>query len=82
MATIRKPDFSDPAVRICTVSGATVLLLYLIAILSAREVDVEKMSPSTPRKAIELNKRNEGVVHSGPGEPLSGRLYRAGVGDQ
>lgn len=81
MAIIRKPDFSDPAVRVCTVSAATVLLLYLIAIFSANDVDVEKMAPSTPRKAIELNKRNEGVVHSGPGEPLSGRLYRAGVGD-
>ncbi len=81
MASIRKPDFSDPAVRVCTVSGVTVLLLYLIAIFSASEVDVEKMSPSTPRKAIEMNKRNEGVVHSGPGEPLSGRMYRAGVGD-
>jgi hypothetical protein len=82
MARLRKPDFRDPAVRVCTVSGLTVLLLYAIALLSANDVDVEHISPSTPRKAIELNKRNEGVVHSGPGEPVSGRQFRPGVGDR
>ena len=82
MIRFRKPDFRDPAVRICAVSGLTVLLLYAIALLSGNEVDVEALSPSTPRKAIEMNKRNDGVVHSGPGEPVSGRMYRAGVGDR
>lgn len=68
--------------RICAVSGVTVLLLYAIALVSGKNVDVEQLSPSTPRKAIEINKRNDGIVHSGPGEPVTGRQYRAGVGDR
>jgi hypothetical protein len=82
MIRLRKPDFRDPAVRICAVSGITVLLLYAIALVSGKNVDVEQLSPSTPRKAIEINKRNDGIVHSGPGEPVTGRQYRAGVGDR
>ena len=74
--------FRDPAVRVCTVSFFTLSLLYLISFFSAREVDVATASPSTPRKSLEMNKRNDGIVHSGPGEPVSGRLYRAGVGDR
>jgi hypothetical protein len=70
----------DPAVRVCTASLVTVALLYAIAIVSGNEVDVASVSPSTPRKSLEINKRNDGIVHSGPGEPVSGRLFRAGVG--
>jgi hypothetical protein len=72
----------DPAVRVCTVSFVTVMLLYAISLVSGNEVDVATASPSTPRKSLEMNKRNEGLVHSGPGEPVSGRLFRAGVGDR
>ena len=74
--------FRDPAVRICTVSAVTVAVLYAIAAFSKNEIDVATASPSTPRKSLEINKRNDGIVHSGPGEPVSGRLYRAGVGDR
>ena len=74
--------FRDPAVRVCTVSFLTVALLYVIALFSTGEVDVATAAPSTPRKSLEINKRNDGIVHSGPGEPVSGRLYRAGVGDR
>jgi hypothetical protein len=74
--------FREPAVRVCTVSFVTLTLLYLVALFSGREVDVATASPSTPRKSLEMNKRNDGIVHSGPGEPVSGRLYRAGVGDR
>lgn len=69
----------DPAVRICTVSFITVTLLYAISLFSRNEIDVATASPSTPRKSLEINKRNDGIVHSGPGEPVSGRLFRAGV---
>lgn len=72
----------DPAVRVCTASLATVALLYAIAMISGNEVDVASMSPSTPRRSLEINKRNDGIVHSGPGEPVSGRRFRAGVGDR
>jgi hypothetical protein len=82
MIQFRKPDFRDPAVRVCTVSGVTVLLLYAIALVSGNNVDVEQLSPSAPRKAIEINKRNDGIIHSGPGEPVTGRQYRAGFGDR
>ena len=74
--------FRDPAVRVCTVSFITVALLYTIAVLRSSEVDVATASPSTPRRSLEINKRNDGIVHSGPGEPVSGRLFRAGVGDR
>jgi hypothetical protein len=74
--------FRDPAVRVCTVSFVTLSLLYLIAAFSSHEIDVATASPSTPRKSLEMNKRNEGLIHSGPGEPVSGRLFRAGVGDR
>ena len=74
--------FRDPAVRVCAVSFFTLSLLYLISFFSEREVDVATASPSTPRKSLEINKRNDGIVHSGPGEPVSGRRYRAGVGDR
>lgn len=74
--------FQDPAVRVCTVSFVTVALLYAISLVSGNKVDVATMSPSTPRKSLEINKRNDGIVHSGPGEPVSGRLFRAGVGDR
>ncbi|HEX2113859.1 MAG TPA: hypothetical protein VHM01_05595 [Alphaproteobacteria bacterium] len=74
--------FRDPAVRVCTVSIITVAILYAISLVSGNQVDVSVASPSTSRKSLEINKRNEGIVHSGPGEPVSGRLFRAGVGDR
>jgi hypothetical protein len=74
--------FRDPAVRICTVSFITVALLYAISLVSGNEIDVATVSPSTPRRSLEINKRNEGIVHSGPGEPVSGRTFRAGVRDR
>jgi hypothetical protein len=77
-----KIHFRDPAVRVCTVSFITMALLYAISFVSGNEVDVAVASPSTPRKSLEINKRNDGIVHSGPGEPVSGRMFRAGVGDR
>ena len=78
-----KLHFRDPAVRVCTVSFLTVAILYAISLVSGRnQVDVSVAAPSTPRKSLGINKRNEGIVHSGPGEPLSGRQFRAGVGDR
>lgn len=74
--------FRDPAVRVCTVSFLTVMLLYVISVFSKDEIDVAVASPSTPRRSLEINKRNDGIIHSGPGEPVSGRLFRAGVGDR
>jgi hypothetical protein len=52
--------FRDPAVRICTVSAVTVAVLYAIAAFSKNEIDVATASPSTPRKSLEINKRNDG----------------------
>jgi hypothetical protein len=77
-----KVHFRDPAVRVCTISFITVALLYVISLVSGNQIDVSVASPSTPRKSLEINKRNEGIVHSGPGEPVSGRMFRAGVGDR
>ena len=77
-----KLHFRDPAVRVCAASFVTVAILYAISLVFGNEVDVSAASPSTPRKSLEINKRNEGIVHSGPGEPVSGRLFRAGVGDR
>lgn len=65
------------------VATATVVLLWGISAIAAQfQVDVAALSPSTPTKAIELNKRNDGVVHSGPGLPLLGKLYRPGITDR
>lgn len=65
------------------VTTATVVLLWGISAIAAQyQVDVAALSPSTPTKAIELNKRNEGVVHSGPGLPILGKLYRPGITDR
>lgn len=76
---MRKFGPHGPMIRVCAVAGATIALLYAIAVLSARDIDVERLAPSTPRKSIELNKRNNGIIHSGPGEPALGKTYRAGA---
>lgn len=76
---MRNIRLHDPIARICAVTGATVALIYVISALSARDVDVERLAPSTPRKSIELNKRNDGIIQSGPGDPVLGKTYRAGA---
>jgi hypothetical protein len=73
--------FRHLRVQACIVGAITGILLYTISLISER-VDAKKLAPSTPRSSIAINARNEGVVHSGPGEPATGRLFRAGVGDR
>lgn len=73
--------FRHLRVQACLVGAITGILLYAASIISDR-VDVKKLAPSTPRSSVAITARNEGVVHSGPGEPVNGRIYRAGVGDR
>jgi len=71
----------DLKIQACIVGAMAGILLYAISVLSER-IDVSKLAPSTPRSSLAINDRNEGIIHSGPGEPVNGRLYRAGVGDR
>ena len=71
----------DLKIQACIVGATTVVLLYAIALVTDR-VDASKLSPSTPRSSLAINDRNDGIIHSGPGEPVSGRVFRAGVGDR
>jgi hypothetical protein len=73
--------FRHLRLQACLLGVLTGVLLYTISVVSER-IDAKKLAPSTPRSSIAINARNEGVVHAGPGEPVSGRLYRAGVGDR
>lgn len=73
--------FRHLRVQACLVGAITGILLYAASFVSDR-VDAKKLAPSTPRSSTAINARNDGVVHSGPGEPVNGRLYRAGVGDR
>jgi hypothetical protein len=68
-------------VQACVAGLITGCILYAISVVSER-IDAKKLAPSTPRSAIAINDRNDGIVHAGPGEPVNGRLYRAGVGDR
>jgi hypothetical protein len=68
-------------VQACIIGALSVLVLYIIAVTTGR-MDVSKLSASTPRSSLAINDRNGAIVHSGPGEPVNGRLYRAGVGDR
>ena len=68
-------------VQACIVGALTGVLLYTISAITDR-INVSKLAPSTPRSSIAINSRNDGIIHSGPGEPVNGRLYRAGVGDR
>jgi hypothetical protein len=71
----------NPRVQACLVGLVTGVLLYAVSIIGER-VNAAKLAPSTPRSSLAINDRNDGVIHSGPGEPVSGRLYRAGVRDR
>jgi hypothetical protein len=73
--------FRHLRVQACLVGLATGVLLYGIAAVTER-INVGILAPSTPRSSLAINARNDGIIHSGPGEPVNGRLYRAGVGDR
>jgi hypothetical protein len=77
---MQRLQLRNPKIQACVAGATTVFLLYAISLITAQQYDVSVLSPSTPRRALALNDRNEFVIHSGPGEPLIGRLYRASAG--